>query len=66
MTPSPTLGLSRTWWRNLAEPRLPREKHLLGQPQLAELPHERRAVAGQDDGQDRLGIRALQARKHRR
>src|SRR5437879_2707405 len=39
-------------------------EHLLRQPQLAELAHERRAVAGQDDGQDRLGVGALQAGEH--
>src|SRR2546428_2376316 len=39
-------------------------EHLLRQPQLAELAHEGRAVAGQDDAQDRLGVGALQAGEH--
>src|SRR5262249_61491680 len=29
-------------------------EHALREPELAKLPHERRAVAGQDDRQDRL------------
>src|SRR5256712_12442022 len=37
---------------------------LLAQAQLAELPHEGRAVAGQDDGKDRLGVGALETREH--
>src|SRR5437762_3445885 len=37
---------------------------LLGEPQLPELPHEGRAVAGQNDAQDRLGVGPLQARQH--
>src|SRR2546425_7834996 len=36
----------------------------LRQPQLAELPHEGRAVAAQNDGEDRLGVGALQPRQH--
>src|SRR2546428_6387320 len=35
-------------------------EHPLRQTELAELPHEGRAVAGQDDGEDRLGVGPLQ------